>query len=69
MKLNKIWFKILNDAITYFVNFLKILSPWRVVDDCGGAFAMGAIGGAIFRGGKEFFFGAKVRYAHSSKFI
>jgi len=23
-------------------------SPYRIVDDCGGAFAMGAIGGGIF---------------------
>uniref|UniRef100_A0A6G4ZXR1 Putative mitochondrial import inner membrane translocase subunit tim17 n=1 Tax=Rhipicephalus microplus TaxID=6941 RepID=A0A6G4ZXR1_RHIMP len=22
--------------------------PWRIVDDCGGAFTMGAIGGAVF---------------------
>jgi import inner membrane translocase subunit TIM17 len=22
--------------------------PWRIVDDCGGAFAMGAIGGSVF---------------------
>ena len=23
-------------------------SPYRIVDDCGGAFAMGAIGGGLF---------------------
>jgi len=28
--------------------------PWRIVDDCGGAFAMGAIGGALFNGVKGF---------------
>lgn len=28
--------------------------PWRVVDDCGGAFTMGAIGGAIFQSIKGF---------------
>ncbi|KAL7667496.1 hypothetical protein ACOME3_010685 [Neoechinorhynchus agilis] len=28
--------------------------PWRIVDDCGGAFAMGAIGGSIFHGIKGF---------------
>lgn len=28
--------------------------PWRIVDDCGGAFAMGAIGGSIFQGIKGF---------------
>ncbi|VDP15750.1 unnamed protein product [Soboliphyme baturini] len=22
--------------------------PWRIVDDCGGAFSMGAVGGGIF---------------------
>jgi len=22
--------------------------PWRIVDDCGGAFTMGAIGGSLF---------------------
>lgn len=30
------------------------LSPWRIVDDCGGAFSMGAIGGALFHGIKGF---------------
>lgn len=24
--------------------------PWRIVDDCGGAFSMGAIGGSLFHG-------------------
>ncbi|CDW53186.1 mitochondrial import inner membrane translocase s ubunit tim17 b-like protein [Trichuris trichiura] len=24
--------------------------PWRIVDDCGGAFSMGAVGGGIFHG-------------------
>uniref|UniRef100_T1J862 Mitochondrial import inner membrane translocase subunit TIM17 n=1 Tax=Strigamia maritima TaxID=126957 RepID=T1J862_STRMM len=28
--------------------------PWRIVDDCGGAFTMGAIGGAIFQSIKGF---------------
>ncbi|KAI0990570.1 hypothetical protein GJ496_008760 [Pomphorhynchus laevis] len=28
--------------------------PWRIVDDCGGAFAVGAIGGSIFHGIKGF---------------
>ncbi|CAH0394880.1 unnamed protein product [Bemisia tabaci] len=28
--------------------------PWRIVDDCGGAFTMGAIGGALFQGIKGF---------------
>ncbi|XP_039630934.1 mitochondrial import inner membrane translocase subunit Tim17-B isoform X2 [Polypterus senegalus] len=28
--------------------------PWRIVDDCGGAFTMGAIGGGIFQSVKGF---------------
>ncbi|CAK9815481.1 Mitochondrial import inner membrane translocase subunit Tim17-B [Anthophora quadrimaculata] len=28
--------------------------PWRIVDDCGGAFTMGAIGGAVFQSVKGF---------------
>ena len=28
--------------------------PWRIVDDCGGAFTMGAIGGALFHSFKGF---------------
>lgn len=28
--------------------------PWRIVDDCGGAFTMGAIGGAAFQSIKGF---------------
>ena len=27
---------------------VRVFSPWRIVDDCGGAFSMGAIGGAFF---------------------
>lgn len=23
--------------------------PWRIIDDCGGAFAMGSIGGSLFQ--------------------
>ncbi|KAH8020559.1 hypothetical protein HPB51_002508 [Rhipicephalus microplus] len=30
------------------------LNPWRIVDDCGGAFTMGAIGGAVFQSIKGF---------------
>ncbi|TKS76866.1 Mitochondrial import inner membrane translocase subunit [Collichthys lucidus] len=29
-------------------------SPWRIVDDCGGAFTMGAIGGGVFQSVKGF---------------
>jgi len=28
--------------------------PWRIVDDCGGAFTMGSIGGAVFQSIKGF---------------
>lgn len=28
--------------------------PWRIVDDCGGAFAMGCIGGGVFQAIKGF---------------
>lgn len=31
-----------------------VFSPWRIVDDCGGAFTMGAIGGGIFQSVKGF---------------
>ncbi|XP_073757935.1 mitochondrial import inner membrane translocase subunit Tim17-B isoform X3 [Callorhinus ursinus] len=29
-------------------------SPWRIVDDCGGAFTMGVIGGGVFQAIKGF---------------
>jgi len=28
--------------------------PWRIMEDCGGAFSMGAIGGSVFHGIKGF---------------
>lgn len=28
--------------------------PWRIIDDCGGAFTMGSIGGAVFQSIKGF---------------
>nr|XP_053635140.1 LOW QUALITY PROTEIN: mitochondrial import inner membrane translocase subunit Tim17-A-like [Cherax quadricarinatus] len=28
--------------------------PWRIVDDCGGAFTMGVIGGGLFQAVKGF---------------
>lgn len=34
--------------------FVFLFSPWRIVDDCGGAFTMGAIGGGIFQAIKGF---------------
>lgn len=33
---------------------ISFFSPWRIVDDCGGAFTMGAIGGGIFQAVKGF---------------
>ena len=30
------------------------LSPWRIIEDCGAAFAMGTIGGSIFHGIKGY---------------
>ena len=35
--------------------------PWRIVDDCGGAFAMGAIGGTVFHSIKGALFSFGVR--------
>ena len=29
-------------------NVFLLFSPYRIIDDCGGAFAMGAIGGGLF---------------------
>lgn len=46
-------FKILVFCL-YFNMFNFIFSPWRIVDDCGGAFTMGAIGGAVFQSIKGF---------------
>jgi hypothetical protein len=40
-----------------------MFSPWRIVDDCGGAFALGTIGGTLFHSIKGF------RHAPSVKFI
>ena len=28
--------------------------PWRIVDDCGGAYSMGVVGGSVFTGIKGF---------------
>ncbi len=33
---------------------LKNSSPWRIVEDCGAAFAMGTVGGSIFHAFKGF---------------
>ncbi|CAJ0922578.1 unnamed protein product [Ranitomeya imitator] len=38
-------------------------SPWRIVDDCGGAFTMGLIGGGVFQSIKGFR-NAPVGYKH-----
>jgi hypothetical protein len=42
--------------------FLLFLSPWRIVDDCGGAFALGAIGGTLFHSIKGFRHAPSVRF-------
>ncbi|KAG7270552.1 hypothetical protein CRUP_025154 [Coryphaenoides rupestris] len=34
--------------------FTREPCPWRIVDDCGGAFTMGAIGGGVFQSVKGF---------------
>lgn len=34
--------------------FLFCRSPWRIVDDCGGAFTMGTVGGGVFQAVKGF---------------
>lgn len=38
----------------FYHHDLLFFSPWRIVDDCGGAFTMGAIGGGIFQAVKGF---------------
>jgi hypothetical protein len=38
----------------YFIIIIILFSPWRIVDDCGGAFALGAIGGTLFHSIKGF---------------
>eukprot|EP00043_Microstomoeca_roanoka_P025226 m.8025 g.8025 ORF g.8025 m.8025 type:complete len:154 (-) comp5354_c0_seq2:267-728(-) len=36
------------------VTTLREPCPWRILDDCGGAFAMGAIGGSVWHGVKGY---------------
>lgn len=38
-----------------------MFSPWRILDDFGGAFAMGAIGGSVWHGVRGFRTSPKVR--------
>lgn len=33
---------------------MSSFSPWRIVDDCGGAFSMGILGGGIFQAVRGF---------------
>eukprot|EP00730_Choanoeca_flexa_P000481 TRINITY_DN10214_c0_g2_i2.p2 TRINITY_DN10214_c0_g2~~TRINITY_DN10214_c0_g2_i2.p2 ORF type:complete len:174 (+),score=20.29 TRINITY_DN10214_c0_g2_i2:75-596(+) len=35
-------------------SFQREPCPWRILDDCGGAFAMGSIGGAVWHGVKGY---------------
>ena len=44
-----------------FVSWRCLFSPWRIVDDCGGAFALGAIGGTLFHSIKGFRHAPSVR--------
>ena len=44
----------LDAEITWMMGLCGCCSPWRIVDDCGGAFAMGAIGGSVFHSIKGF---------------
>ena len=39
---------------TILLGLYTHFSPWRIIDDCGGAFAMGAIGGSVFHSIKGF---------------
>ena len=46
---------LVNENCAHLVSFLlPVRSPWRIVDDCGGAFTMGTIGGGIFQAIKGF---------------
>ena len=51
------------DDKIYNKNYLIPFSPWRIVDDCGGAFALGTIGGTLFHSIKGF------RHAPSVSFL
>lgn len=48
--------------LTHLLFFL-MLSPWRIVDDCGGAFVMGVVGGSVFTGIKGYWNAPSVRSA------
>ena len=41
--------------------------PWRILDDCGGAFSMGAIGGAIWHAVKGYRNAPQVRSARKKE--
>ena len=46
---------LIDEKYAHLVSSLfPVLSPWRIVDDCGGAFTMGTIGGGIFQAIKGF---------------
>lgn len=38
----------------FIILMVSLFSPWRIVDDCGGAFSMGTLGGGIFQAVKGF---------------
>ena len=56
-----VWLWFLMFYWRYYDN--SVFSPWRIVDDCGGAFAMGAIGGSVFHSIKGFRHAPSVRYS------
>ena len=45
----------------WIFTWIYLFSPWRIVDDCGGAFALGAIGGTLFHSIKGFRHAPSVR--------
>ncbi len=46
------------------IGFIVLFSPWRIVDDCGGAFALGTIGGTLFHSIKGFRHAPSVKIYH-----
>lgn len=54
------WHLFLSNSMTVWKFFREMEEysrepcPWRIVDDCGGAFAMGCIGGGVFQAIKGF---------------
>ena len=51
--MKKWWTTIQAFTVTNFHIFI-LFSPWRIVEDMGAAFSMGAIGGSIFHAYKGY---------------